>query len=112
MNKTLFEFMPSKALITLVEANNIHEKSFGNPEWQEAYSRFVRETNYRDIDSEKFLSYVKFYSRLQKTTNDRMEVSKEGDVTTTVTRMMDRGLLKKGIQDYREDMLGRYYGIR
>ena len=112
MNKTLFEFMPSKALITLVEANNIQEKSFGNPEWQEAYSRFVRETNYQDIDSEKFLSYVKFYSRLQKTTNDRMEVSKEGDVTTTVTRMMDRGLLKKGIQDYREDMLGRYYGIR
>ena len=36
MNKTLFEFMPSKALITLVSANNIQEKSFGNPEWQEA----------------------------------------------------------------------------
>ena len=112
MNKTLFEFMPSKALITLVEANNIQEKSFGNPEWSDAYSRFVRQTNYQDIDAEKFLSYVKFYSRLQKTTNDRMEVSKEGDVTTTVTRMMDRGLMKKGIQDYREDMLGKYYGIR
>ena len=59
MNKTLFEFMPSKALITLVEANNIREKSFGNPEWQDAYSRFVRETNYRDIDSEKFSADVK-----------------------------------------------------
>jgi hypothetical protein len=112
MNKSLFELMPSKALVTLVSANNIKEKSFGNPEWHDAYRLFVKQTNYKDIDAEKFLSYVKFYSRLQKTTADRMEVAKDGAVTTTMTRMMDRGLMKKGIQDYREDMLGKYYGIR
>ena len=112
MKKSLFELMPSKALITLVDANNIEEKSFGNPDWYEAYQTFVSQTSYKDIDSDKFLAYVKFYSRVQKTTNDRMEVAKDGSVTTTVTRMMDRNLTKKSIGDYREIMMGARYGVK
>ncbi len=111
MKKSLFEFMPSKALITLVDANSIKEKSFANPDWYDAYQKFVKETNYKDIDAEKFLAYVKHYSRLQNETVDKVEVRRDGTGVTTLSRMIDPRP-NRGIQDYREAMLGRYYGIR
>ena len=112
MKKTLFEQMPSKALVQLVSANGIKDKSFCNPEWFEAYQDFVKASNYQDLDAEKFLSYVKFYARVGSKTVDRTEVAKDGTVSVRVTRMMDISSQKKSIGDYREMMMGARYGVK
>ena len=112
MNKNLFQQMPSKALVQLVSANGIKDKSFSNPEWYEAYQEFVTASGYKDLDAENFLSYVKFYARVGSKTMDRTEVDKSGAVSVTVTRMMDSGFQKKSIRDYREMMMGARYGAK
>ena len=112
MNQSLFEFMPSKALIGLVSANNIKEKSFSNPEWYEAYQEFVEATGFKDMDADKFNTYVKFYAKIGSLTTDRQEVMKDGAVRTMVTRQISSDFTKKNIGDYREQMMGSYYGNR
>ena len=109
MNNSLFTYMPSKALITLLSANNIKDKTFGNPDWRESYSKFCEQTGFKDINADKFLTYVKFYSKLQKRTEDRVELAKDGTATTTMTRMIDRNITRKSMRDYRAEMIGRYY---
>ena len=112
MNKSLFAHMPSKALVQLVAANGIKDKSFGNPEWYLAYQDFCKASGYQDMDAAKFLTYVKFYGKIGPRTLDRTEEAKDGSVTTTVTRMIDSGFTKKSIGDYREMMMGARYGVR
>jgi hypothetical protein len=112
MEKSLFEYMPSKALVGLVAANGIKDKEFSNPEWYGAYKEFQKASGYKDIDVDKFKTYVKFYSRLGRQTMDRTEVAKDGAVTATVTRMMHSDFQKKSISDYREKMMGLHYGNR